>query len=400
MVEYLTERPRAINGDDMRLGKTACAVTAATQLGLTDVLVVCPAIGRTHWERQIPLWGGNPAHWRVVSYETFRRAPDHARQAPQCVIVDECHRIKNREAQQTQALYGKKCHGTWLRDARAVWLLSGTLIPNNASELWTHFRALFGETMSYHQWVGRYCISVPTPFGDRIVGNREENVPELRAKLHAVMLRRRQAQVWEQVPALNWNVQEIEGPIADVIEAERGRPFDPDVESFHDVAVYATLRRLTGLAKVDGAARHIADLIDGGARKIVAFAWHHEVMDALAERLLAAHGLTSFQLSGRVTETKREGRIRAFQESPGPHILIGQIQACSEVICLDQADHEVFVETSWTPKDDAQAAQRGHAFSRQRALPVDILALAGTTDEAVARAKVRKRLMQTQLMEG
>jgi len=61
MAEWLAQRSFAINADPMRSGKTFSTLAAVQLVGARQVLVVCPAIAKGVWAREIARWLGEPS---------------------------------------------------------------------------------------------------------------------------------------------------------------------------------------------------------------------------------------------------------------------------------------------------------------------------------------------------
>jgi SNF2 family DNA or RNA helicase len=95
----------------------------------------------------------------------------------------------------------------------------------------------------------------------------------------------------------------------------------------------------------------------------------------------------------------RQTAIDQFQANPKVRVFIGQLQACSTAITLHAANQVVFVEQSWTPSDNAQAAKRCHRIGQKNPVFVRMLGLAKSVDEAVAKVLARKSQMISELME-
>ena len=66
-VDFLASRRAAILADDMGLGKTAQAIVAADRIQARDILVICPAIARTNWQREFTTWQTVPRSIQVMS---------------------------------------------------------------------------------------------------------------------------------------------------------------------------------------------------------------------------------------------------------------------------------------------------------------------------------------------
>lgn len=414
--QFLASRKRALLADAMGVGKTAQAIEASRILRARRVVTICPAIARINWQREWNRWSGE-ASLHVYSYDqvaTQQKVRDEiAVIKPDILILDEAHYLKTKSAKRTKAIYGAFCRNTGVaQHASHIWLLTGTPCPNNAGELYTHFSALWpeliqqgGKAMNYIQFIERYCVLAPSQYGAKIVGNK--NAPELRGLLQKVILRRRVEDVLPELPPMIWNdmaveAQEVVSELA-ALEQEpavvalkqRLEKTESDLEAF-EVQV-ASLRRVTGTAKAGAAARLIADELSAGAYdKIVVFTQHKDAMKRLSEEL-GHYGVVS--ISGETPTQKRQEAIDKFQSHPETRVFIGQIQACATAITLHAANHVLFVEASWTPSDNAQAAKRCHRIGQHKPVFVRVLGLANSIDEAVAKALARKSKAISELME-
>ena len=179
---FLASRSRAGLFDGMRLGKTRQILSAAKLLTVDTTIVVCKSSGKYVWEQESLEWGFKPLllstsgvpqrnRFNILSYNAmstglFQRLRDM--KSVSLVIGDESHYLKTPDKKRTIAFYGKEAR---MEDCIAglganVWLATGTPAPNNPSELYTMFRALFpdaiinkrtGKPASFNQFIGRYC---------------------------------------------------------------------------------------------------------------------------------------------------------------------------------------------------------------------------------------------------
>ena len=414
--QFLAARKFAFLADQMGLGKSAQAIRGCDLVHAKTVVVICPAVARVNWQREFELWGQQDRHVFVYSYDKVAtdarvRASIEAAK-PDVLICDEAHYLKTRSTKRTIAIYGKGCKNNGVaQHATRVWLLTGTPCPNDAGELFPHLRALWPETikkadgaMNYVEFINRYCVVLKTPFGDKIIGNK--NAAELRSILATFMLRRKAGDVLKELPAINWAVTPIEPDhvLSDLPRLEQ----TPEVEalrtSLNDgvlpesgLVALATLRRVTGLAKAGVAARMLREELESDAyQKIVVFVQHLDVGKTLMEQL-SAYG-TVF-LNGSTTPTMKQKMIDDFQRNPEVRVFVGQLQACSTAITLHAANQVLFVEQSWTPSDNAQAAKRCHRIGQTRPVFVRMLGLAKSIDEAVARVLARKTQAIAEILE-
>lgn len=395
-VDFLKSRKTALLADEMRLGKTVQAITAAAEIGAHDICVVCPASVRSVWKREFerawPEWAIPRPMTFVESYEKVTRGA-FARVAHfDVLILDEAHYLKSRKAKRTKAILGK---GGLAEKADRVWCLTGTPMPNNPSELYPMVSALFpdvldinGRRADYWRFVGRYCSGRDNGFGYQITGGKR--LDELKAKLQPHYLRRRQADVWADLPPMRYETVALEAKnipklddevIAEVMTAiERGA--EPPVEHV------ATYRRLIGEAKAPCIAELLEEEFGNGLEKIVIFAHHKRVIEQLVLRLpTTTQG--SCVLTGDTTPKMREYVVDRFNKGD-ERIFIGQLQAAGTGIALHAANDILFAEYSWVPAENQQAAMRCQHPEKKRSTFVRFVSLAGSIDEAITEAVRRK----------
>jgi SWI/SNF-related matrix-associated actin-dependent regulator 1 of chromatin subfamily A len=407
--EFLSTRDRAMLADGMGLGKTVQAIRACDDVAARRVVVICPAIVRTNWQREFERWSNFPNRELFIeSYDRIAKKTDAYEcvelMKPDVLILDEAHYCKSRTAKRTKALYGQWCKGDGLvAKARRVWLLTGTPAPNDVSELYTHLKALWPDLLpppgTFDAFIRAYTHFDATPFGIKILGNK--NIKELRAKLAPVMLRRKAEEVLKDLPAITWSdvaieaeaikIDERQPEVAELVEALKNDKPLPESTAM------ASIRRLTGMAKAAAVGRMLADELEADAYpKVIVFAHHKDVIKELAAQLGQYMPLV---VTGETSPKLRQEAIDAFQTVPAHRVFIGNIQACSTGITLTAANQVVFAEASWTPSDNAQAAKRAHRIGQTRPVFVRMIGLAGSIDEAVTRVLARKSRQISELLE-
>lgn len=417
-VRWLVEHPRAILGNEMRTGKTPTLIRAAEQFGDGPFVVLCPAIARTNWRREIGTWTTRPegvADWHVESYDRYaqngeRQTAMNALRA-EVVILDEAHYLANPEARRTQAVYGLR-RGAQRRVSplipygSACWPASGTIAPNHVGELWTHLQyALGATTRSYTEFLHRYAVVTQGEWGPVVRANRPEHLAELKAGLARVMIARTQASVWKDVPPLLWSVQTLDIESAetrrDFLRRERqesGSSMTREDILAGSTLPSASLHRMTGLFKVETAVWHLFELLQTRPDyKILVGFKHTDVGVALAERLTGFGVLFG---DGSSSEKERDRLVDRFQYDPTVRVAVLQIDAFHAARNWSRADHVVFAEFGWTPGREIQFANRGQHHTRRTALPIDVLALADSLDEAILRRRVQKIRMTGELTPG
>jgi SWI/SNF-related matrix-associated actin-dependent regulator 1 of chromatin subfamily A len=150
----------------------------------------------------------------------------------------------------------------------------------------------------------------------------------------------------------------------------------------------ATLRRYIGMAKVPTFCELIsAELDDNPKMKIVIFAVHKSVIESISKMLAKYKPVT---LNGSTATEKRQANIDKFQNDPVCRVFIGNIKAAGTGITLTTASEVAFIEASYTPADNAQAAMRCHRIGQTKHVRVRFFACAGSDDELIMNVLRRK----------
>jgi SNF2 family DNA or RNA helicase len=415
--DFLADNPAAFLADEQGLGKTIQVIAACDKLGLKKVVVICPAIAKINWRREFEKWSSVEREIKVFSYDKMTQSKEVrneiAKFEPDVLVLDEAHYLKNRQAKRTRYIYGQFCRGDGLvRFADRVWLLSGTPIPNDVSDFWTHLKAIWQYPLNFTDYTLYFCKTWNGQFGLKVLGNKAERMGEFKTILSSIMLRRKSENVLTELPPLWWQdaVIEVDGwDDMKHIENEQEREAvelilqsavtqDDVSNKLDDIAPHmASLRRLTALAKAKPVAAQLAgELKDNAYDKVVVFAYHRAALEALRE------GLAEFNpayIVGGMKASERQEEIDRFQNDKDCRVFIGQITACSTAITLTAANQVVFAEMDWVPAVNAQASKRSHRIGQSKPVIVRSFALANSVDEIVARTLGRKARMISEALD-
>jgi len=415
--DFLADNPAAFLADEQGLGKTIQVIAACDKLGLKKVVVICPAIAKINWRREFDKWSSVEREIKVFSYDKMTQSKEVrneiAKFEPDVLVLDEAHYLKNRQAKRTRYIYGQFCRGDGLvRFADRVWLLSGTPIPNDVSDFWTHLKAIWQYPLNFTDYTLYFCKTWNGQFGLKVLGNKAERMGEFKTILSSIMLRRKSENVLTELPPLWWQdaVIEVDGwDDMKHIENEQEREAvelilqsavtqDDVSNKLDDIAPHmASLRRLTALAKAKPVAAQLAgELKDNAYDKVVVFAYHRAALEALRE------GLAEFNpayIVGGMKASERQEEIDRFQNDKDCRVFIGQITACSTAITLTAANQVVFAEMDWVPAVNAQASKRSHRIGQSKPVIVRSFALANSVDEIVARTLGRKAQMISEALD-
>jgi SWI/SNF-related matrix-associated actin-dependent regulator 1 of chromatin subfamily A len=422
-IAFLAANPHALLADEPGLGKTVQAIGAATQLGLTRVLVFCPASVRLGWEQELDECLGRGAHdgWEIRSYNSARMLNAELETRPSArwegLVLDESHFLKTPDSQRTRAILGgvgKPAIAS--RATRVRWALSGTPVLNRPVELYPLFKSLRGDLLApydnYARYTQRFCGAFFDGRGLNV--KRASNLEDLAKRLKPFMLRRTKAEVFDQLPEKI--VTEIplaleRADLKAVLEAEeaigaREAKLSPTQENFSQLGDMSTLLRLTGEAKVPAAAAFVDDLLET-QDKVVVFARHRSVVAGLAAAI-GGHGRGVVVYQGGMSDAEKKAAVDRFVAAPAGMTFIGNIQAAGTGINGLQlaASSVVFAELSWTPGEMEQCFARVDRMG-QKSMKLNSywLYAPGTLESAMLsvlknKTRVIERLMEADPLRG
>lgn len=400
--DFLASRTRALLADEMRVGKTPQAILAAAKLGAESVATLGPAIAVPHWAREWPKWFEVAGVDRlprltILSYDTARNLWRSGELEPlrwDVLIVDEAHFCKNPEAARTQMVYGKGGLGY---QTGAIWSLSGTPAPKHAGELWPMLRAFGATDMGYDTFVRHYCTGyyADRPFRRewRVTGTNMGRIPELRALLAPIMLRRTRKEVAPEMDDIGFEFLPVEPPASrwDVLH---GMEFKSDEQMLAWLEANRNADREdrieVALAKVPALVEEIVFAIENDLLKqTVVFGWHTEPLIKLAQGLVERGVVPAAVITGSTPLIQREHVQREFREGRIP-VVVANILAAGTAIDLSAASHGYFLELDWVPGNNMQAANRLVSMEKKEPVTFDVVTWPGSTDDRVQRVLMRR----------
>jgi len=420
-VELLVKNDRFMLSWVPGVGKTPPAVRACARVKARSILVFCPPIATTVWRTHFRDWSGyssvtvhdGSAHtWNDgVHIVPYSRASLGTLRVPDIewdvVILDEAHYLKNPEAKRTRGVYGPALDLglSPLARAKRIWCLTGTPLLNGPHELWTHLHALKPDLityprlglMSYESFVSQYCRVRHTSYGYHVVGTK--NTQELATRLKGFTDRKHMQDVLRDMPPLRVVTYELPESMV-TYGPELSQALDDlrleGLEGFTDEellatfqagnASFSTIRRLIGLAKVEGIVALVQDTLASGAEKVIIFAHHREVIHQL---LLGLRVYNPLHIMGGTSPKSRDEAIERFQTTKDKVIILS-IEAASEAITLNMSNQVIIAEPSPVPSKNAQAIARAHRRGQKNPVLAQFVTLPGTFDTRFMAMVARK----------
>ncbi len=444
-VQSLLDAGRLLLADDMGLGKTAQAIGACHALAKSGAvrrgLLLVPAPLKGQWEREwaaftdlpiVPVEGRPDARralyrataegFLLVNYELLLRDAEALRAwAPELVVLDEAQRIKNADTKTAQAV---KTLAPRFRLA-----LTGTPMENNLSEL-----------ASIADWVEPGALAPRWRLGP-VHGTTggARNLDTLRARLDGCFLRRRRAEILDQLPSRTDSFVPVPmtGPqasvhhkhareIARLTQTRKKRRLTPQEEL--ELIKHLTQQRVVadGLAlrRFEEAWPELRDepptperlaelfspkllairdvlsslVVDQGRTVVVFSQWRR--MLRLAEwatrDLLEGAGLRSVFFTGAESLRARDRSVVELHDDPATRVLFSTDAGGVGLNLQRAATACVHLEPAWNPAVTEQRVARIHRLGQRE--PIDVVHLVAPDsieDRIVKRGSAKRALFDT-----
>lgn len=417
-VKYFVENKSVLMADEMGLGKSFQALAALEHVGAFPALVICPASLIYNWKKEVEKWLNRSvvifkkgmtsfdAEIVIVNYDMLKHVPKDMRK--KAIIVDECHRIKNKKAQRTKIV------SEFAKDTEYRFLLSGTPMMNRPSELISQLEVLgkMGQFGGFWKFTERYCNPKIKRIGHQktvrdISG--ASNLDELKLSLRrCCMIRRDKKDVLKELP----DKQATYIPVAidnrtvyqkaakdliafvkekakqdaellasiEQLGAEKAREM---IEASGEAAAMKakraevlvginSLRQLAAKGKITAVSDWLDDFLGtegdaGTEKKLVMFTYHKDVLYAVKAKLDAAN-IKTVVFCGDNTKEERDAAVEAFQNDPDTRVFLGTLAAGGEGITLTAASDVAFIEVGWKPSEIDQAESRCHRMGQKQSV--------------------------------
>lgn len=397
-VAFCRQNKRVLLMDDMGIGKTTQAVVSIWDR--PRAVIVCPNSVKLHWQRMISQWLGRESRVlygtrpvtvtgdqpMILNWDILWSWVDALiAWNPQALVFDESHRAKSNRARRTKA--AKRL----ARGRHMVLALSGTPVTKATYDLITQLQLInrLNDLGGYREFTHRYLIRSPWG-GYEPKGKRLKELNE-RMRSLGIMIRRTKPEVLPELPdkrrvmmplevdrakyrdLVEQAREEISRGRMEIIRATReGR--DPEGWALAARMTAVTrLRKETARLKLGPAIEWLRDLDE----KVVVFAKHRDITEALAEALNAP------LIRGGVSAEARQAAQDRFQEDESCRSIVLNLVAGREGLTLTAASNVVLVEEDDSPLLCEQAEDRVLRIGQKNAVTAWYLLAQGTIEDVV-----------------
>lgn len=397
LIQFLNARNAAYLADEMGCGKTAQACDVLNSLGAGHVLIVCPAILRLNWQRELIMWSERDSKCifsskdnldgkvLIVSYDLATMLHTKLNRKWDLIIFDEAHFLKSPTAKRT-----KVCLRKLFPLAKKRLFLSGTPTPNGIIDGFAVFNRIAPDLFPNYDAFGRRYTNAELNWFVKRMYNRDKweyrggrNLKELKDLIYNnFLVRRRKKDVLSELPPKQFSQIDIQ------IDRPEQYALSPEVLSAVQASqsnlvapATATQRKALGMSKVPAAIEHIK-LLMAEKNRLVIFAYHKDVINSIASEV--SNEYTAHAITGDVPMPRRQEIIDEFQGRLNTkHVLVCQTHAAGVGITLTAADVCEFVELDWTPAVMQQCIDRLHRIGQENRVQINYLTACKTMDEQI-----------------
>ncbi|XP_042550238.1 chromodomain-helicase-DNA-binding protein 6 isoform X2 [Dipodomys spectabilis] len=426
-------RKNCILADEMGLGKTIQSITFLSEIFLRGIhgpfLIIAPLSTITNWEREFRTWTemnaivyhgsqisrqmiqqyemvyrdaqGNPLsgvfkfHVVITTFEMILAdCPELKKIHWSCVIIDEAHRLKNRNC--------KLLEGLKLMALEHKVLLTGTPLQNSVEELFsllnflepsqfpseTAFLEEFGDLKTEEQVKKLQSILKPMMLR-RLKDDVEKNLAPKQETIIEVELTNIQKKYYRAILEKNFsfltkgaNQHNMPNLINTMMELRKccNHPYlingaeekiledfrkthSPDASDFQLQAMIQAAGKLVLIDKL------LPKLIAGG-HKVLIFSQMVRCLDILEDYLIQRR-YTYERIDGRVRGNLRQAAIDRFCKPDSDRfVFLLCTRAGGLGINLTAADTCIIFDSDWNPQNDLQAQARCHRIGQSKAVKV------------------------------
>lgn len=398
-VQHALESGCWLFNDEMGLGKTPQAIQICKITKAKRVLVVCPAVVRQNWIRELKDWWPHhpeaasinegvtrktskkgaerkakayAAPVQIVSYALVQ----HVRKENWDVIIfDEAHRLKDAESRQS-----KHCMEIRLANPKARVLgLTATLFPNKPVDCYNVVNTIWPERFSHsvYTFLFRYTNATQGEYGWEFSGLNPARGDELIQRLKSFSSRTTKLDVPHLVPPFDVNYMRIK---LDRVSRNQGRSTKEYVP--HTAERLGETLSFLGSEKTKFVTEWTLDAIESTSHVAILTHYKRTALQC-AELLSTKTNVPVYHIDGDLPPDARHKVLGMAKARPSA-IVVATMHSVGIGIDMTFCTQTIFAELYYRPETIIQALGRFSRLSGKIASSCTILIAEGTVEEVIA----------------
>lgn len=333
------------------------------------------------------------------------------------IVCDEAHRMKNMDSQWTRNI--KKLKATYKH------VMTGTGFINNPAEVWSLLNFLYPDTYtSYWKFREKYCDEENWGGYRKIVGIKAQNEDEFKKLVRVVGVRRTMIECFPNIKEpietvigveLNPTQRKMYNEIRDELNT-----YDAQGVPLHSPNVLSALNRLrqicvatpevksdyydpvkerriisVSLKEPSSKLDAVMEVIEGlewskdEKQQVVVFSNFKDPLELLKTRLAKAD-IPFLHLHAGMNDNDRYQMWHETWPKKQHQVFLCTLAVGSESINLTSAQRAIFLDQSWSPKDNSQAIGRIYRPGQTGVAQLIYIRAEGTVDDRVLDANEEK----------
>ena len=316
------------------------------------------------------------------------------------IAVDEFHKCKNPEADQTEQLLSLH--------APIQIAMTGTPLMNKPVDLYAPLNWLGYEKHTFWQFKYHYC-HLGGFSGTEVIGYK--HLEEITDTLDTMMLRRLKDDVLDlpEKTLINEYVEmgKEQARIYALAHSDIISNIDQLKMANNPLAELIRLRQATGnpeilsdvteSAKFDRMEELVDDAVENG-KKVVIFSNWTKITNPAFERLSKKY--RGVMITGETKDNLRQEYVNEFQNNDRVKFIVGTIGAMGTGLTLTAGTVEIFLDEPWNMALKEQAIDRCHRIGQKNNITVYTLLCKDTIDERINDIVEKKGQMAEILVDG
>jgi SWI/SNF-related matrix-associated actin-dependent regulator 1 of chromatin subfamily A len=398
-------------------GKTLSAINAVKNMRCKKILVVCPAMVRRHWERELDRWwpehpdvgiirwGRNrtlPKKWQPERDRTYQASIqivswallDQVEDKFDVIILDECHYLKSPSSKQFKVAMSLMQRHPW---PTPVIGLSATIMPDTPLDIWGPVHLLwpnrFGQMKKFEvpwNFKFRYMNMVHNGYGYSAKGTNPAYRRELSERLKHMVYHVDRSEIDHLLPPCRMVPMFID-PVEVKDFKSLKDDFKSEGKSLHLDKVSRLLHRAAHLKMP-----HILSWFDSNQdiSHSCIVVYHKDIQQEIVTQLRKQTEYEVHMVSGDDPVDQRHKVIDAARNAR-KSVLVATMSSINIGIDLTYVHRVLIAELYYRPETMVQLFGRFNRLSSKHSVLINIMILERTLDEIIA-TKLQQKIEDIQ----